>query len=123
MAYRVLAEIVLLVHFLWIVFLFVGGCWGRRSLITGSLHIGGLAFAVVIQVFGWYCPLTHLEVWLRRRQYPGAGFEGSFIVHYLERLVYPDVSMRLVFILTICLCVLNVLLYGASFMLKRHKRQ
>ena len=116
MAYRALAEIILCLHFLWIVFLVIGGYWGRRSRLAGSLHVGGLAFSVVIQVFGWYCPLTHLEIWLRRRQFPGAGYEGSFIVHYLDALVYPDVSMRFIFILTICLCVFNALLYGGSIM-------
>ena len=115
MLYRTLAEITLVLHSLWIVFLVIGGLWGRKRLSVGAVHVGGLVFAVVMQVAGWYCPLTHLEFWLRRRQYPGAGFEGSFIIHYLERFVYPDVSLRLVFVLTIVLCVFNLSLYGARF--------
>ncbi len=115
MLYRILAETTLILHSLWIVFLVIGGLWGRKRLYVGAVHVGGLVFAVVMQVAGWYCPLTHLEFWLRRRLYPGAEFDGSFIIHYLERFVYPDVSLRLVLVLTIVLCVFNLFLYGARF--------
>lgn len=118
MLYSVLAEITLVLHSLWIVFLVIGGLWGRKRLYVGVVHVGGLVFAVVMQVAGWCCPLTHLEFWLRRRHLPGAGSEGSFIIHYLERFVYPDVSLRLVFVLTIVLCVFNLLLYGGRFIKK-----
>lgn len=113
MLYRILAEITLLIHSLSIVFLVIGGLWGRKRLYVGGLHVVGLVFAVVMQVAGWYCPLTHIEFWLRRKQYGGTGFEGSFIIHYLERFVYPEVSLRLVFALTIILCAFNLLLYGS----------
>ncbi len=122
MLYRILAEITLVLHSLWIVFLVIGGIWGRKRLYLGAVHVGGLVFAVVMQVAGWYCPLTHLEFWLRRSQYPGAGFEGSFIIHYLERFVYPDVSLRTVFVLTVVLCVMNVFLYVSMFLKRRARR-
>ncbi len=118
MLYNILAEITLLLHSLWIVFLVIGGLWGRKRLSVGTVHVGGLVFAVLMQVSGWYCPLTLMEGWLRRMQYPGGGYEGSFIVHYLERFVYPDVTLRLVFVLTIVLCVFNLFLYGARFFKK-----
>ena len=115
MLYSILADITMLIHSLWIVFLVFGGLWGRKRLSVGAVHGAGLVFAVVMQVAGWYWPLTHLEIWLRRMQHLGAGYEGSFIIEYLERFVYPDVSLRLVFVLTIVLCVFNLLLYGARF--------
>jgi hypothetical protein len=119
MIYRIMAEVTLVLHFLWIVFVVVGVIWGRRHLPIAVVHIGGLGFAVFLQVMGWYCPLTYLEVWLRRKQLPGAGYEGSFIAHYLEKVIYPDVSMRLIFILTLLLCMLNAFVYGSRFVKRR----
>jgi hypothetical protein len=119
MIYRILAETTLVIHFIWIVFLVIGGLWGRKYFYVAVVHIGGLAFAVVMQAARWYCPLTQLEFWFRRMNTPEAGFEGSFIIHYLEKFVYPDVSLLLIFVLTIVLCVVNALLYGTMF---KHKK-
>jgi hypothetical protein len=68
-------------------------------------------FAVLIQTFGWYCPLTHLEVWLRTKHDPALAYAGSFIIHYLEKLVYLDISPSMIFIFTILLCAFNGWLY------------
>jgi hypothetical protein len=43
-----------------------------------AAHGLGLAFSIVMQVFGWYCPLTHLEFWLRA-VHPATIYPGSFI--------------------------------------------
>ena len=44
------------------------------------IHLSGLFFAILIQVFGWYCPLTHLEFWLRSKHDPALVYVGSFMV-------------------------------------------
>jgi hypothetical protein len=111
MPYRVLADAVVVLHFLWIVFLVLGGLWGRRSGAARAVHLSGLGFSVLMQVFGWYCPLTHLEVWLRARQDPSLAYRGSYIIHYVERLVYIELSRTLVFVLTLLLCAFNIWLY------------
>ena len=112
MVFRVLADIVLVVHLLWILFLILGAVPGVRVRAVKIVHLAALAFAFVIQVFGWYCPLTHLEIWLRNRHDPGLSYAGSFIIHYVEKIVYLDVSFNLIFVLTIILIVVNVLIYG-----------
>jgi hypothetical protein len=66
----------------------------------------------VIQIFGWYCPFTHLEIWLRNRHDPGLSYTGSFIINYVEKVVYLDVSFNLIFVLTIILIVVNLIIYG-----------
>jgi hypothetical protein len=111
MLYSWLADAVVFVHFLWIVFLVFGAMWGRRRRVVRYLHIGGLAFAVTIQIFGWFCPLTHVEVWLRRKVDPGASLGGSFIRHYVERLVYIELSWAAIFGLTIVLVAANLFIY------------
>jgi hypothetical protein len=112
MLYRVLADATVLVHFLWILFLILGGLWGRRLRAVRVLHFIGLVFALAIQVLDWYCPLTHLEVWLRSRQDPAGAYAESFIVHYVERIIYMEVSRTLVFALTVLLFGFNIWLYA-----------
>jgi len=111
MIYRILADIVVLLHFLWILFLFWGALWGRRTKAIRIIHLSGLFFALIIQVFGWYCPLTYLEVWLRSRHDPGLAYTGAFIVHYVERVVYLELPRLFIFVLTLLLVGLNALFY------------
>lgn len=111
MFYRVLADATVLVHFLWVAFLVAGGLWGFRRRTVRHVHVAGLGLAIMLQILGWYCPLTYLEVWLRTRQSPGSAYAGSFIAHYAERLVYMEVSRGLIFSLTLLLCAVYVLAY------------
>ena len=109
--FSILADIVVFIHFLWIIFLFIGAIIGIRCLIAKIIHITGLAFSVIIQIFGWYCPLTHLEFWLRIRHEPMHTYTGSFIIHYVEQIVYLEISRRNVFIISILLIVFNIWIY------------
>ncbi|MFH1146266.1 MAG: DUF2784 domain-containing protein [Pseudomonadota bacterium] len=111
MLYRVAADIVVLLHFAWIIFLVLGALIGRKHRSLKMMHIGGLVFAALMQTFGWYCPLTHLDVWLRRRHNPALSYEGSFIVHYIEELVYVQVSPYLIHFLTVVIIVFSAYLY------------
>src|SRR4030042_3541897 len=111
MIYKILADSVVLIHFLWIVFLFSGAIWGIKNRVVKIFHISGLVFAFVIQIFDWYCPLTHLEVWLRSKHNPALTYAGSFIIHYVERIVYIELSRNLIIVLTLVLCGCNVWLY------------
>jgi len=108
--YSRLADAVVSIHFLWILFLLVGGWWGRRHRWVGRIHIAGLAFALPLELFDWYCPLTHLEVWLREKG-ARAGYHDSFISHYLNKLIYLDVPHAPIVILTVLLCLANLWLY------------
>ena len=112
MPYRILADVVVLIHFLWILFLFLGALWGIKSKAVRIFHLAGLAFAFVIQVFGWYCPLTYLEVWLRSRHNASLTYTCSFVIHYVEQIVYMELSRYLIFVLTLVLCGLNLWLYS-----------
>ncbi|HUI46029.1 MAG TPA: DUF2784 domain-containing protein [Nitrospirota bacterium] len=115
MLYRVLADIVVLVHLLWILFLIIGAYWGRKNGVVMLVQSAGFVFAVTSQIFGWYCPLTHVEVWLREKQGTAGVYPGSFIAHYAEQLVYADVSPTIIFALTIALIIVNVWIYTMTF--------
>ena len=111
MVYMLLADGVVLIHFLWVLFLIFGAFWGKRNRTIREVHITGLLFAVIIETFDWYCPLTHLEFWFRTRHNPLLAYRGSFIVHYLERLLYIECPRPLIVLLTIALCSFNVWIY------------
>jgi len=111
MLYKILADIVVFLHFLWILFLFLGALWGIKNKVVKIFHLSGLAFAFIIQIFDWYCPLTHLEIWLRSKHSSSLTYAGSFIIHYVEKIVYIDISRLIVFVFTILLCGFNAWLY------------
>ena len=93
----VLADLVVMLHLGWILFLLLGAAAGRRWAWVKRIHLAGLGFAVVFTAGGWICPLTYLEVWLRRSATGAAdGYPGSFVGHYAERLVYLDVPRGMV---------------------------
>jgi hypothetical protein len=111
MLYKALADAVVVLHLLWIGFLVLGAIWGAKSKRVKTLHIGGLAFAIFIQLFNWYCPLTYLEVWLRLRHDPALAYPGSFIAHYAEKAVYLEIPGYAVLMLTVALCAVNAWIY------------
>ncbi len=83
-----LADLVLLLHAAFIVFVLLGGLlvWRWHWLIW--LHLPAVIWGVLIEVQGWLCPLTPLENRLRRAA--GAeGYQTGFIDHYLAPLIYP----------------------------------
>jgi hypothetical protein len=111
MIYKIFADGVVAIHFLWIVFLFIGAIWGIKNKAVKIFHISGLLFAFFIQILDWYCPLTYLEVWLRSKHTSSMTYTGSFIIHYIERIVYIELSRYLVFLFTLFLCGFNLWIY------------
>jgi hypothetical protein len=87
---RTLADLVLGVHFAFIVFAVLGGflvLW--RSWIAW-LHVPSVLWSGYVNLFGQICPLTPLEN--RFRYLAGQdGYEGGFIQHFIAPLVYPGV--------------------------------
>jgi hypothetical protein len=111
MLYKIFADIIVFIHFLWILFLIFGAFLGVRYKAAKIFHISGLVSAVISQIFDWHCPLTYLEVWLRERHNPALSYTGSFIIHYLEKMIYIEVSRNLILILIIILCGFNAWFY------------
>ncbi len=114
MLYKILADLTVVLHLAWIVFLFIGACWGVRNRWVKVFHLFGLGYAFLIQTQDWYCPLTHLEAFLRSRHNPSMSYAGSFIVYYLEQVVYLQVPFYVISIGTILLCGVNLLVYFRS---------
>ncbi len=121
MIYSFLAILTLLLHLLWILFIVGGFVFALKGSKLALVHLGGLFFSLVINLFGWYCPLTYLENYLYRLQDQRFGYGGSFIIHYLEGLIYPNVAERTIRIGEIAFVIVNLIAY--TLLLKRRLRK
>jgi hypothetical protein len=64
------------------------------------------------ELFGWWCPLTPLENWLRGES-GRAGYETGFIEHYIMPIVYPvDLTRETQMVLGGAVLLLNGVIYG-----------
>jgi hypothetical protein len=89
MIWRALADLVLLIHLAFIVFVIVGGFFASRWRWLPWVHLPAVVWAVVLECLGWICPLTPLENLLRQGS-GEAGYAGGFLEYYLVQVVYPE---------------------------------
>ena len=90
MGYRWLADLTVAVHFAFLVFVVAGGVVARHYRWMVTVHLLAVAWAVYVEATpGLICPLTPLENAFALRA-GRAGYEGSFIEHYLVPIIYPD---------------------------------
>jgi hypothetical protein len=85
---RFAADAVLAAHLAFVLFVVFGGLLVLRMPRLAWLHLPAVAWAAFVELSGSICPLTPLEVALRRRT-GEAGYGGDFIEHYLVALLYP----------------------------------
>ena len=87
---RVLTDVAIAAHFAFLVFVVVGGFAARRWRRLTVPHLLAAAWGVYVEAMpGIRCPLTRIENALARRA-GLAGYEGSFIEHYLVPIIYPE---------------------------------
>ena len=116
--YSALAVFVLFLHTLFIVWVMFGALLTRSRPILRYLHIASLLWAILTELLPWPCPLTVLENWLEAK----AGiqpYQGGFLLHYLDKLVYPDISPTVLTVAGVVVCVLNLALYGRRIWVDR----
>ncbi|GIF38485.1 DUF2784 domain-containing protein [Actinoplanes xinjiangensis] len=89
MGYRVLAEATMVVHFLFIAFVVLGGFLAWRWPAALWLHLAAAAWGLCIVVFALNCPLTWVEDWARERA-GQSGLARGFIDTYLTGVMYPE---------------------------------
>ncbi len=66
------------------------------------------------------CPLTIIEQFFEAE----AGvnpYSGGFLVHCLDRMVYPDVSESLLVYIGVAVCGINLLIYARRLWLALHR--
>lgn len=88
MLYRILADALLIIHLLFILFVVLGGLLVLRDRRWAFLQAPAILWGATVEFRGLLCPLTPLENQLRAAG-GRAGYEGGFIEHYLLPVVYP----------------------------------
>ena len=121
MSYKILADAIIVAHFLFILFMLLGFLLTVCALVFRqkffewwlfrSLHLLGIFYVSSLSILGKYCPLTILENELRLRYEVSSVYFGSFIVHYLEKLIYPDVNPLVIQIPTVFLAIFTIVVF------------
>jgi hypothetical protein len=116
------ADFLVLVHLGFMAFVLLGGLLVRRWPGVAVLHIPCALWGAVVELGGWWCPLTDLE--LHFRQLAGeAGYGGGFIDHYVTPLVYPPgLSRGLQAFLGGVVLIVNLFLYWQVVRNRAHRR-
>jgi Protein of Unknown function (DUF2784) len=108
--YSGLAVCVLFLHALFIVWVVFGAVFTRSRPILRWLHIVSLIWGILTELLPWPCPLTLLENWLEQT----AGVEsyhGGLLLHYMDKLVYPDISATALTVAGVLVCAFNLAIY------------
>ena len=111
MLLRALADLVVLLHLGFILFVALGGLLALRWRWIAWLQIPSALWGILIELRGWICPLTPLEN--RLRELAGAaGYPGGFVEHYVLRLVYPGpLTPTVQLLLALLVVIANSVIY------------
>lgn len=110
-AWAAVVMAVLVVHVVWILWTVFGTFLTRGRLWLAIFHLASLGWGITVEIGPWPCPLTLAEEYLKRR----AGmlpFQGGFLVHYLDAIIYPNLPVMLVAWTGVAICAANLLIYA-----------
>jgi hypothetical protein len=112
--YYALACAVLTAHALFIAWIIFGVAFTARRPLLRWLHITSLIWGVLIEFVPLPCPLTVAEQWLEIRA-GLSSYHGSFLLHYLDKFVYPDVPPVLLTVAPVVVAIVNLGVYAQRF--------
>lgn len=112
MFYLLLADFVVLIHLSFVAFVTAGGLLALKWKRFAYIHIPAVGWGVLVEIMGWVCPLTPVEIWLRENA--GAkGYSTGFIEHYILPILYPaQLTPTVQWVLGILLLSVNVGIYS-----------
>ena len=119
--YELLANLTLVIHLIFILFVVFGGLFFFIFSKIVYIHLPALIWGIYIELTGSICPLTHLENWFLNKGELST-YSSSFIQNYFLPIIYPqNLTSRIQIYLGIGLIIINVLIYG--FILLRFKKK
>ena len=110
--YALFANLTLIAHFIFILFVIFGGLLFFIFSKIIYVHLPALVWGIYIELTNSICPLTYLENWFL---YRGGltTYSGNFINEYLYKVIYPDdLTTDIQIYLGITLIVFNISIYG-----------
>ena len=109
--HQLLADLVLVVHLAFVVFVLCGGLLVLKWRWIAWLHLPAAIWGAVVEFTGWICPLTPLEIWLRV-QGGETSYNSDFIAQYLLPILYPgDLTRGIQLLLGTVVVILNAAVY------------
>ena len=119
--YELAADLTLIVHFAFILFVVFGALLFFFSTKIAFIHIPAFIWGSYVELTHSICPLTYLENWFLHKANLTTYSEG-FIQNYLVFIVYPtNLSKDLQIYLGMSLIVINIIIYG--FIINRLKKK
>jgi hypothetical protein len=110
---RFAADLVLVAHLFFILFVVLGGLLVLRRRRIARVHVPAVLWAVIAEWLGLICPLTPLENALRRTA-GETGYRDGFIEHYLTAVIYPEgLTREAQFVIGGLALIVNVAIYWA----------
>jgi len=112
MWYSLLADLIVVLHFSFVLFVLFGGLLTVKWPHVTWIHGPALAWGSLVEFTGLVCPLTPLEN--RLRMMGGeSGYHGDFLSRWLLPVLYPDFLTPGIQIALGCLLLaLNVTIYA-----------
>jgi hypothetical protein len=109
--YLFLADLVLILHLGFVVFVLCGGLLVLRWRRLAWLHLPAAVWGAIVEFTGWICPLTPLENW-SRAQGGETTYRSDFIAQYLLPVLYPgDLTRDVQLLLGTGVVILNAAIY------------
>jgi uncharacterized protein DUF2784 len=108
------AILILVLHLVWIVLVIFGALFTRGRPVWTTLHILSLLWGIAVEAGPWPCPLTLAEQYFESRA-GLAAYQGSFLLHTLDSLVYPNLPDWLITVTGVAVCVFNLGIYAWRF--------
>lgn len=109
-----IAILILLVHLVWIALMIFGAFWTRGRPGWTTIHVLSLLWGIVAEAGPWPCPLTLAEEYFENLA-GLAAYHGSFLLHTLDAVVYPNLPSWAVTLIGVTVCVFNLGIYVARF--------
>ena len=110
--YEFAADLTLIVHFAFIIFVVFGALLFVVSTKIIYVHVPALIWGIYIEITHSICPLTYLENWFLQKANLTTYSEG-FIQNYLVPIIYPkNLTEDLQTYFAIALIVANMVMYG-----------
>ncbi len=120
----IFAVIIVIVHFIWILFMLMGFIftlcgffWSNffDRWLFRTVHLCGIVYVSILAIIGKQiravCPLTIWENVSRTKYDPASAYSGEFIIHYAEKLVYPDINPLIITMGTLFIAVFTVVVF------------
>ena len=113
--YEIAANLILIVHFIFILFVIFGALLLFASTKIIFVHVPAIIWGSYIELTNSICPLTYLENWLLQKANLTT-YSDSFIQNYLVPIVYPvNLTKDIQLYLGIALIVINIVIYVFVF--------